>query len=168
MKILYFLIIGLLTLGSVGCKSTQMFQSVNPDVAELVKSDTSKHSCSVCGMNLTMFYKTSHAGSTKDGAVQYCSIHCLVDDIENNKVDVNEVKVVDVTSLKLIPVTEAVYVVGSKKRGTMSMVSKYAFKNRADAEFFHNEHGGEIMNFHAAYSKAKEYFIKPGSHSKHH
>jgi len=168
MRIIYFLIIGFLALGSVGCKSSQMFQSVNPNIAELVKGDASKHSCNVCGMNLTMFYKTSHAGSTKEGPVQYCSIHCLLDDIENNKVDVNEVKVVDVTSLKLIPVTEAVYVVGSKKRGTMSMVSKYAFKDRADAEVFRNENGGEIMNFQAAYNKAKEDFIKPGSHSGHH
>jgi nitrous oxide reductase accessory protein NosL len=68
--------------------------------------------------------------------------------------------VVDVTSLKFIPVTEAYYVVGSDVRGTMSMVSKYAFKNLDDAKAFQKKHGGEIMDFYSAWQVAKKDFKK--------
>jgi nitrous oxide reductase accessory protein NosL len=67
-------------------------------------------------------------------------------------------QVVDVESLKLISVNDATYVVGSKVRGTMSRVSKYAFLKKQDAEAFAAKHGGEIMDFNSALKKAKEDF----------
>jgi hypothetical protein len=55
----------------------EMFQTVNPKDATLVKSDSSKEFCNVCGMHLTKFYKTNHVTEFKNGhKEQYCSIHC--------------------------------------------------------------------------------------------
>ena len=47
----------------------------------------------------------------------------------------------------VIDASKASYVVGSSKAGTMSMTSKYAFANKADAEAFAKEFGGKVMNF---------------------
>ena len=55
----------------------EMFQAVDPKDATLVKTDSSKEFCNVCGMHLTKFYKTSHATEFKNGhKEQYCSLHC--------------------------------------------------------------------------------------------
>jgi nitrous oxide reductase accessory protein NosL len=139
-------------------KIMQMFQSVNPQKATLVQKGDEKKFCPVCGMNLPMFYKTNHAAHVHGKEKQYCSIHCLVEDRELNHADVQDIQVVDVTSLKFINAKDAYYVVGSKKKGTMSMVSKYAFKNLEDAAKFAKENGGIVMDFNAAYSEAKKDF----------
>jgi len=44
----------------------------------------------------------------------------------------------------------AYYVVGSKKRGTMSRVSKYAFATKSAAKKFQDLYGGEIVDFKRA------------------
>lgn len=67
-------------------------------------------------------------------------------------------KVVDIVSLEFMDATKAYYVVGSKKSGTMSKVSKYAFKNKEDAQKFQNEFGGDIMDFYGALEVAKKDF----------
>ena len=55
----------------------EMFQTVDPKDATLVKTDSSKEFCNVCGMHLTKFYKTSHATEFKNGhKEQYCSLPC--------------------------------------------------------------------------------------------
>ncbi|NOR57620.1 MAG: hypothetical protein GQ474_03760, partial [Sulfurimonas sp.] len=110
-----------------------------------------------CGMNLVMFYKTSHASEHEGKHYQYCSIHCLEDHLGEG-VTLKNPKVVDVNSLKLIPVGEAHYVVGSKKRGTMTRVSKYAFLDEKMAKKFQAKYGGNIMNFTKALEVAKEDF----------
>jgi hypothetical protein len=71
-----------------------------------------------------------------------------------------DIKVVDVTSLKFIPVEKATYVVGSAKKGTMTMVSKYAFASKTDAEAFAKENGGEIVDYKGAYKAAEGDFDK--------
>lgn len=81
-----------------------------------------------------------------------------MDDKENNHADTKGIKVVDVTSLKFIDAARAYYVVGSKRKGTMSMVSKYAFKNLKNAAKFAKENGGAVMDFNAAYNEAKKDF----------
>lgn len=171
-KMIYPLIASLLLLS--GCSDTQpthskhmhkMFQSVSKEQATLVQSGKEKQYCIRCGMDLVKFYKTSHASTSEDGKkqFQYCSIHCLEEHLGEG-VTLKNPKVVDVKSLKLISVSEATYVVGSKVRGTMSRVSKYAFLNKEDAIAFQAKHGGEIMNFNEALSKAKEDF----KHYNHH
>ena len=141
-------------------KVMKMFQTVSPAEATLVQTNKTKKFCPICGMTLPMFYKTNHSAAHKDNVKQYCSIHCVVEDTEINKSDLKDIKVVDVTSLKFIAADSATYVVGSKKKGTMSMVSKYAFANKSDAAKFAKEFGGKAMSFNEAYVEAKKDFPK--------
>lgn len=152
------------TLLLVGCGpdkephvKSSMYQSVNPQEATLVQTGKDKGSCVRCGMNLVMFYKTSHAAEHDGKHYQYCSIHCLEDHLGEG-ITLKNPRVVDVDSLKLIPVGEAHYVVGSNKRGTMTKVSKYAFLDEKMAEKFQAMNGGKIMRFNEALDVAKEDF----------
>jgi nitrous oxide reductase accessory protein NosL len=149
-----------------GCNSassahhhSQIFQSVPYEKAELVQDGKNKQYCVKCGMDLVRFYKTSHAALNEKGDkhFQYCSIHCLEEHLGEG-VTLKNPRVVDVSSLKLISVADATYVVGSKVRGTMSRVSKYAFLNKDDALKFQSKNGGNIMDFNGALLKAKEDF----------
>jgi len=135
----------------------KMFQSVNSDQATLVQTGKNKLYCARCGMNLVMFYKTSHTATYEDKEYQYCSIHCLTDHLSEG-IELRNPKVVDVVSLKLIPVQNAFYVVGSDVKGTMSRVSKYAFASLKDAQAFQAKHGGKIVDFYAALEVAKKDF----------
>ncbi len=147
-----------------GCNSTKpaqfskiQFQTVDAKDAILVQTGNEKLYCVKCGMDLVKFYKTSHTAEQDSTKYQYCSLHCLEEHLGEG-VTLKNPKVVDVSSLKLISVTEAYYVVGSSKRGTMTRISKYAFKNLSDAKDFQLQYGGEIMNFNSARKKAQEDF----------
>ena len=123
---------------------------------ELIQKGDEKAYCPICGMSLKMFYKTSHGVILKNGtAKQYCSIRCLAADYPAIESHISKIVVTDVKSEKLIDVKSAFYVVGSNVPGTMSMVSKLAFANEADAKAFATENGGEVMTFDAAFAKAK-------------
>jgi len=137
----------------------KMFQSVDEKDAVLVQSGPNKKSCAICGMNLVMFYKTNHAAKVDGKNIQYCSLHCMSAHI-NEGAELENPMVVDVDSLKFIPVTEAFYVVGSDVKGTMSPVSKYAFKNLELAKAFQKKHGGKIVDFYSAWQEAKKDFKK--------
>lgn len=134
------------------------FRAVDIKDATLLQDGESKNFCSVCGMSLNMFYKTNHAArvNNQEKEHQYCSIHCMCQDVMTNKYSLQEPKVVDVTSLKFINAKEATYVYGSSKPATMSSISSYAFKDRADAIKFKDEFGGKILNFEEVFNKTKE------------
>lgn len=170
MKKQFILILGITALLLTACakeaaSSKQMsfskvrFQSVPAKEAVLQQSGENKTSCAICGMHLPTFYKTNHAADTKTGVKQYCSLHCVVKDNEINKTDLSNLRVVDTNSLKFIPALYAFYVVGSKKPGTMSRVSKYAFSSKKAAEKFALENGGKVMGFYDAYDVAKKDFL---------
>ncbi len=140
-------------------KMTKMFQTVSKGEATLLQEGKAKPFCPECGMTLPMFYKTNHA-ATVDGKVkQYCSIHCVVEDTQKGS-KLTDIKVVDVTTLKFIAADKASYVVGSAKKGTMTMVSKYAFANKADAEAFAKANGGKVVDYSGAYKAAEDDFAK--------
>jgi len=140
-------------------KMTKMFQMVPVGQATILQEGNAKMFCPECGMTLPMFYKTNHA-ATVDGKVkQYCSIHCIVEDTQKGS-KLTDIKVVDVTSLKFIAVDKASYVVGSAKKGTMTMVSKYAFASKADAEAFAKANGGKVVDYSGAYKAAESDFAK--------
>ena len=141
-------------------KVMKMFQTVSPSEATLVQTSKTKKFCPICGMTLPMFYKTNHSATHNGEVKQYCSIHCLVEDIEINKANLKDIKVVEVSSLKFIPVEEAAYVVGSEKKGTMSMISKYAFPDTEAAYDFVQKFGGKSMSYDKAYAEAKKDFPK--------
>ena len=140
-------------------KMTKMFQTVPMDKATILQEGKTKMFCPECGMTLPMFYKTNHA-ATVDGKVkQYCSIYCIVEDTKKGS-KLTDIKVVDVNSLKFIDASKALYVVGSSKKGTMTMVSKYAFASKVNAEAFAKENGGEVVDYAGAYKAAEGDFDK--------
>ena len=143
--------------GGNGHMSGKMFQSVGMDKAIIMQKGQSKTSCNQCGMKLPMFYKTNHVATDSNGEVkQYCSIHCLVD--HKHKENTTDEKVVDTQTLKFIDAKNAFYVVGSKKKGTMSKVSKYAFEKKEDAEVFIKKHSGKILSYDEAVQIAQKDF----------
>ena len=142
---------------SANLSANQMFQSVEPKDATLVKTDSSKTFCNVCGMHLSKFYKTNHVTEFKNGhKEQYCSLHCqaIIEKDFSNKI--KDIQVVDTNSLKFINAKKAFYVVGSSKKGTMSNISKYAFEENYEAVKFQKEFGGEIKTFEEAIKIAKD------------
>ena len=160
-KILSFIIVTMLLVGCGGDKApnvkSSMYQSVTEDKATLLQRGKNKRYCLKCGMDLVRYYKTSHAAIYKNKHYQYCSIHCLEDHLGEG-VTLKNPQVVDVASLKFISVVKAHYVVGSKKRGTMTRVSKYAFLSEDDAKKFQAKYGGKIMNFQGARESAQKDF----------
>ena len=135
----------------------KMFQSVTQQQAHILQKGKEARYCSSCGMDLVKFYKTSHAAKVNGKMKQFCSIHCLAETIKNGA-EVTDIQVVDAKTLNWIDAKKAYYVVGSKVKGTMSHVSKYAFAAKADAENFVKKHGGKIMNFEKALEIAKKDF----------
>jgi len=153
------LILSLITASLFGAQmQMKLFQSVPQKKATILQKGKEKNFCSICGMKLPMFYKTNHAAKVNGKEKQYCSLHCLVEDRELNHATLQHIEVVDTNSLKFIDANKAYYVVGSKKKGTMSMTSKYAFANKADAQAFAKKFGGKVMNFQEAYAEAKKDF----------
>ena len=143
-------------------KMMKMFQSVPKEKAIILQEGKAKMFCPECGMTLPMFFKTNHAAHVDGHTKQYCSIHCLVEDMnKGHKLD--DIQVVDTNTLKFIDATKAFYVVGSHKKGTMTMVSKYAFATKADAEAFAKANGGEVTDFKGALEAAKADFEKDGA-----
>jgi len=135
-------------------KQMQMFQSVPMGKATILQDGKAKMFCSICGMTLPMFYKTNHAATHEGHTKQYCSLHCLAEDKIKNGFKAKDIKVVDTKSLKFIDAAKATYVVGSSKKGTMTMKSKYAFLNTQDAQAFAKENGGELMDFDKTFAIA--------------
>ncbi len=122
----------------------------------LIQKGEAKQWCPVCGMNIKMFYKTSHISKLhnhKDR--QYCSMRCLTVDMQEQKIDKNSIRVVDAKTQKYINAEKAFYVVGSSVRGTMSRVSKLAFEKKEDAKKFIKKYKGKIVSFDSALAMAK-------------
>lgn len=114
-----------------------------------------KEWCPVCAMKIEAYYKTSHAAKIdKKNYHQYCSMRCLVVEMQSKKV--SSIKVVDSASQKLIDANKAFYIVDSDVVGTMSKVSKLAFLTKESAEDFNMEHGGKIVDFTSALKMAQE------------
>ena len=135
-------------------KMMKMFQSVSKGEATLLQKGEARAFCPECGMTLPMFYKTNHA-ATVDGKVkQYCSLHCVAEDMHKGS-KLTDIKVVDTNTLKFIDAGKAFYVVGSNKKGTMSSVSKYAFATKAAAVAFAKANGGKVVDFDSALQSAK-------------
>jgi PBP1b-binding outer membrane lipoprotein LpoB len=130
------------------------FQSVPPEKTVMLQTGEKKYTCPECGMKLPMFYKTNHSAISNGKVKQYCSLHCLVEDKLNKKSELKDIEVIAIDTLKFIDATQATYVVGSQKSGTMSTLSKYAFEGRMSAKRFAKENGGKVMKFNEAYGYA--------------
>ncbi|ABB44595.1 conserved hypothetical protein [Sulfurimonas denitrificans DSM 1251] len=143
----------LLTTQNLSADSFTKSATIKP---ELIQKGSQKEWCPVCGMKLESFYKTSHTSKVNHTDKQYCSMRCLAVDMQEHKIDTNDVKVVDALSQKLIFAKDAHYVVGSDVKGTMSKVSKVAFSSKEAADDFNIEHGGEVVSFEKALKMASE------------
>ncbi len=135
-------------------QSFKRFQSLPSEKTIMLQTGEQKYSCPECGMKLPMFYKTNHSAVSNGKIKQYCSLHCLIEDKIKNKSELKNIKVIAIDTLKFIDVTQATYVVGSKKSGTMSTLSKYAFEGRMSAKRFAKENGGKVMKFNEAFKYA--------------
>lgn len=140
--------LSLLAISFLNAKPFSKMATVKP---VLVQDGAKKMWCAVCGMNLKMFYKTSYIAGDR----QYCSIRCLVADMLNNPIKVDEVKVIDAKTEQPIIAKDAFFVIGSDVKGTMSRVSKLAFAKKSDAQDFIKEHGGKIADFKIVIQEAK-------------
>ncbi len=147
------------TTGALAKSKHMMYQAVPVSKAQILQNGKGKAYCANCGMTLHMFYRTNHAATVKGKEKQYCSMHCLAQDIVNGLHPTN-IKVVDNTTLKFIPAKNAYYVVGSKKPATMSRISKYAFGTKKAALKFAKKFGGKIMRFNQAIKIAEKAFKK--------
>jgi len=127
-------------------KMPKNFRAVPISQAQILQKGDSKLFCPKCGMTLPMFYRTNHVAKVDGKIEQFCSIHCLAEEIKAGK-KVSDIQVVDNSSLKFIPAKNAWYVVGSSKPATMSKVSKYAFASKEEAQKFAKEFGGEVKSF---------------------
>ncbi len=153
-KTLLLITILLLSSITINAKSFTKMASVEP---VLIQKGQEKHWCPVCGMNLKMFYKTSHTSKLKNGTKrQYCSMRCLVADMQEYGINMDSVKVVNARTQELIDAKKAFYVLGSKVKGTMSKTSKLAFASKEEAQKFIKKHKGKIVDFDTALNSAKE------------
>ncbi len=142
-----------------GMKMPKNYRAVPMDKAEILQDGKAKLFCPKCGMTLPMFYKTNHLAKVDGKVEQFCSMHCLVEELNSGK-KVEDIKVVDNATLKFIPAKDAWYVVGSSKPATMSKISKYAFAKEDDAKKFAKEFGGKVAKFDDVLKMAKESFAK--------
>lgn len=116
--------------------------------------------CPYCGMARKMWNFSRHLVHYDDDLVDgTCSIHCLALSLALN-IDrgPKAIYAADFGSGErikpLIDVDNAIYLVGSDLPGTMTRESKRAFSSRKAAERTKNIHGGELMNFERALTRA--------------
>ncbi len=127
-----------------------LFATVPMNQAHLLQQGAMKNQGVVCGMPLDIHFKTNHSAILNGEIRQYCSLHCLAEDLHVKKLPLEQINVVDVSSLNFMDATKAFYVVGSRIKGTMSETSKYAFATNETALAFQQKNGGKIVSFDEA------------------
>ncbi len=111
--------------------------------------------CPLCSMNLKVFWKTNHRLTFADGTkAQTCSIHCAAIIYQKRAAEIDKWEAVDYDTQKFINAKKAHFLIGSDLPGTMTGVSKLAFKSEATAKKYQKEHGGAIGTFDDALNKA--------------
>jgi len=117
--------------------------------AETLRDIKDHPKCKYCGMKRESFAFSRMLIKYANGqAVGTCSIHCASIDLSLNTDKVPEAILVgDYDTKRLIDVTRAIWVVGGKKVGIMSIRGKWAFENRTAADLFVRENGGQISSF---------------------
>jgi len=138
------------------------FQDMHDDI-KLIREKRARHAaalqdvkdhpeCKYCGMNRELYAFSRmlirYAGGPATGT---CSIHCSAIDLALNIDKLPEVILVgDYRTKRLIDAEKAVWVIGGNKMGVMSIMGKWAFENRIDAQSFIRENGGATASFDEA------------------
>ena len=97
---------------------------------------------------------------------QYCSIHCLIDDLAKHQhqdeyLKKDAILVIDTQHLKFIGAKSAFYVIDSQIGGTMTVNSKYAFFDKNEAIKFAKQYNGKVVDFETALSVGSSDFQQP-------
>ncbi len=117
--------------------------------------------CDNCGMDRNKFARTRYVFDTEKGRFYTCSIACLVVLCMKKNVSPRNVKVAEyLRPTSMIDAEKAVFVIGSKAKGTMTKVSKIAFSDRQKAIRFTKKYGGTIATFQDALEIAKEEVLR--------
>jgi len=119
-------------------------------------------SCSYCGMHRVKFAHSRMLIEYADGgSVGTCSIRCAAVEFANAIDRMPQVIMVgDLNSKQLIDAEQAVWVLGGEKPEVMTKRAKWAFADKAAAETFVAEQGGEIVDFDRAMTAAYEDLYK--------
>ena len=111
--------------------------------------------CPNCGMTRAMWARTWKTFTLTRQAFTACSFHCMADMARKAGVAPENVTVsLYLHPSKAVPAEEAVFVVGSRAPGTMTLTSKAAFQETAAAQDFINVCGGRQVDFANAYQLA--------------
>jgi copper chaperone NosL len=115
-------------------------------------------SCSNCGMSRERFDASRMVIEFTDGTVAaVCSIRCAADEMTRNAGKTpKSIKVADFNGRQLIDAEKAFWVIGGTRPGVMSMVGKWAFGKKEDAETFMKTNGGRLATFGEALSATRE------------
>lgn len=104
--------------------------------------------CPNCGMMVNKFARTRHSFSLEGKKHITCSIHCLADMIKKSgRKATNTSTALYLEPLKMIPADQALYIIGSNAKGTMTTRSKLGFADQKQADGFVKKHGGMITDF---------------------
>jgi len=100
----------------------------------------------------------AHGLEFTDGTVKaVCSIRCAADTLAQNPGKTTKsISVADMNGKQLIDAEKAFWVVGGKMPGVMSMIGKWAFEKKADAETFMKSNGGRLVTFKEAMDAVQE------------
>ncbi|MEA2028790.1 MAG: nitrous oxide reductase accessory protein NosL [Campylobacterota bacterium] len=110
--------------------------------------------CPICGNDLHTHQATNHKASLHNGHPrEYCSLRCMV--VDAKEYGITHQKVRNYSDQKFIDVQKAWYVVGSKRKGIHSKISKIAFDKRENAIIFANKYGGAVEDFNSTWRGAK-------------
>ncbi len=112
--------------------------------------------CPNCGMQRAMWARTWVTFENSSGPQAVCSLHCLADLAVKSGEDPRQVKVaLYLEPQKMVSAEEAVFVIGSRAKGTMTANSKLAFASAAAAQSFAASCGGQPVDFAGALAAAK-------------
>jgi len=113
-------------------------------------------SCAYCGMKRGMFPQSRMLIEYGDGENSgLCSLHCAALDLANQMDKMpTAIKVADYNSKQMIDAETATWVLGGKAKGVMTKRAKWAFGDKAAADKFVAENGGEVVDFEAAVNGA--------------
>ena len=123
------------------------------------QNDIQSHpACKYCGMDRAKFAHSRVFIQNDDGTTEgTCSLHCAAVDLAVN-IDKTPkaIMVGDFNTRNLIDVEKAFWVIGGNKMGVMTKRAKWAFENKADADKFKMESGGDSTTFELAIKAAYE------------
>jgi nitrous oxide reductase accessory protein NosL len=122
------------------------------------QDDISSHrECTECGMDRKAYGFSRMLVVFADGKeVGVCSLHCAITVTDRNKEKkVKALLVADRNTHDLILAEKAIWVLGGKKRGVMTMRAKWAFTTPDAAQSFIDEYGGTIVPWEDALAAAR-------------